>query len=225
MYSFSSSESESSPLTWVDGRWTRSPSPQAQSLEKCHEVGNSTTSDFGNESTNMRTTPQGRKRKRSSKGTELDEQTASTRQDPEHNVQQERFAFSIPPSDLAHQLSAKSGMILGPLLCEMILELMRRKAWDLELLQQQIASVKTEQSTSSLTDIPLHRSSAPQAVPIQKTPQEHIEDAMHATGHSKYLVLTKYGHGDLDINGKKAEIAIMDRDKRCKTCAAAKRGM
>ena len=225
MYSFSSSPTDSSPLTWIDGKWTRSPSPQARGSAQLSEVDNSTMSDSERESTNMRSTLQGRKRKRSRKVMELDEHDSPTLRDPEHNVQQERFAFSIPPSELAHQLSAKSGLIFGPLLCEMILELMRQGAWPLELLQQHITPVKAEQSTTALTSGPLPFSSALQAAPIVKTPQQHIEDTMHATGHSKQIVLSKYGQGDLDINGLKARFAIMDRGKRCDTCATAKRGM
>lgn len=118
-------------------------------------------------------------------------------------------------------MSAKSGDIFGPLLCEMILELIRQKAWSLEMLKEHTCcQIKKEEPLNALAGIPSYPL---QPEPSGKSPKQHIEDTRRATGLKIQTVLGKYGQGDLEINGQKAGYTVVDRSERCGTCAIIKR--
>ena len=161
--------------------------------------------------------------KRSRQEMEQDTQLKPTQPSLEHTIQRERFSFAILASEKAREMSAKSGDVFGPLLCEMILELFRQKAWSLDLLQEHTTSVKNEQPTISPTDIPPHTSSSP-AEAFEMDPEELIQEAMDETRFRKTKVLGLYGQGKLDIGGKKANFKIANGGKRCDACVQFKRG-
>ena len=163
-------------------------------------------------------------KKRSRQEMEQDTRVAPTQPDLEHAVQRERFSFSIPASKKAHEMSAKSGDIFGPLLCEMILELIRQKAWSLDTLQDQTVSVQNQQPTTSPKGIPLRTSPSSSAKSFEMTPEERIQEIVDDTRFRKTKVIGLYGQGKLEIGGQKANCTMMDGVKRCDVCVKFKRG-
>lgn len=155
---------------------------------------------------------------------EQNTQDAFSQPDLEHAVQPERVSFAIPASKKAHEMSAKSGDIFGPLLCEMILELIRKKAWSLDLLQEHTVVIKNQQPTTFPITCPLRTSPSPSAKSFEMTPEERIQEVMDDTRFRKIKVIGLYGQGKLDIGGQKANFTVTEEGKRCDACVKFKRG-
>ena len=162
--------------------------------------------------------------KRSRQEMEEDSQTVPIQPDHEDAMQRERLTFSVPASKRAREMSAKSDGVFGPLLCEMILELFRQKAWSLELIQDHAVSVENKQSKTSSINIPLRISPPSSAKSFEMTPEERIQEIVDDTRFRKTKVIGLYGQGRLDIGGQKASFSITDGSKRCDACVKFKRG-